>query len=74
MNVQNTINEIRSLSVTERLKVVAAAWDSIADEAVPVSLSPEQRQELNCRSDAHEASPEDVLTGDQVLERLRGRL
>ena len=73
MNVDNTINELRSLSVPERLKVVAAVWDSL-DEAAPVPLSPEQRRELDRRLDAYEANPDDTLTWDQVLERLRGRL
>lgn len=73
MNVDNTINELKSLSVPERLKVVAAVWDSL-DETAPVPLSPEQTAELDRRLDEYEANPEDTLTWDQVLERLRGRL
>ena len=74
MNVDNTIRELKLLSVPERLKVVEAVWDSLADEAAPVPLSSKQRVELDRRLDAYEANPEDTLTWDQVLERMRGRL
>ena len=73
VDVAHTIDELRGLSIDDRLKVVEAVWDSLPEEAAaPVSV--EQRAELNRRLDAHEANPEQVLTWDQVLERLRGRL
>ena len=72
VDVAHTIDELRGLSIDDRLKVVEAVWDSLPEEAaVPVSV--EQRAELNRRLDAHEANPEQLLTWDQVLERLRGR-
>ena len=74
IDVEHAIHELRSLPVDERLRVVEAVWDSIADDAAPVPLSAGQRAELDRRLDAHAANPEDVLTWDQVLERLRGRL
>jgi putative addiction module component (TIGR02574 family) len=50
--------------------VVESLWDSIpADTAVEVS--PEQRAELQRRFAAHEQSPEQLLTWDEVLDRLR---
>ena len=73
VDVARTIDELCALPVDDRLKVVAAVWDSLPEEAaVPVSV--EQRAELNRRLDAYEANPEDVLTWDQVLEQLRGRM
>ncbi len=74
MNVDSTINELKLLSVPERLKVVEAVWDSLTDETAPAPPSLEQRAELDRRLDAYEANPDDTLTWDQVLERLRGRL
>lgn len=73
VNVARTIDELRALSVDDRLKVVEAVWDSLPEE-VAGPASPQQRAELNRRLDAYEANPQDVLTWDQVLERLRGRL
>lgn len=73
VDVAQTIDELRGLSVDDRLKVVEAVWDSLPEEAaVPISAG--QRAELDRRLDAHEANPDQVLTWDQVLERLRGRL
>lgn len=72
-DVAHTIEELRALSIDDRLKVVEAVWDSLPEEvAVPISSA--QRAELNRRLDAYEANPEQLLTWDQVLERLRGRL
>jgi len=74
LNVEHAIDELKALPVDDRLRVVEAVWDSIADEPTPVKLSPEQRAEFDRRLDAYEANPDDVLTWDEVLERLRGRL
>ena len=50
--------------------MVESLWDSIpADTAVEVS--PEQRAEIQRRIAAHERSPEQLLTWDEVLDRLR---
>jgi putative addiction module component (TIGR02574 family) len=45
-------------------------WDSIPADS-PVEVSPEQRTELQRRIAAHERSPEQLLTWDEVLDRLR---
>jgi putative addiction module component (TIGR02574 family) len=73
VDVTRTIDELCALPVDERLKVVTAVWDSLPEETA-VPISPEQRAELNRRLDAYEANPEQVLTWNQVLEQLRGRL
>jgi putative addiction module component (TIGR02574 family) len=73
VDVARTIDELRSLSVEERLRIVEAVWDSLPEEA-GMPHSAEQRAELNRRLDAYEAHPEDLLTWEQVLETLRGWL
>lgn len=76
MNIDlgQTIHDLKSLPVAQRLKVVEAVWDSIAEDPAPVALSAEQQVELDRRLEAYKANPEEVLTWDQVLEQLRGRL
>ena len=74
IDIEHTIDEIKSLSVDERLMVVEAVWDSLTDDASSVPLPPEQRAELDRRLNAHEANPSNVLTWDQVLQRPQGRL
>ena len=73
MDVARTIDELCALPVDDRLKVVAAVWDSLPEEAA-VPISGEECAELNRRLDAYDANPEDVLTWDQVLDKLRGRM
>ena len=73
VDVARTIDELRSVSVEDRLRVVEAVWDSLP-EVAGMPVSPQQRAELNRRLDELESDPENLLTWDQVLERLRGRL
>ena len=73
VDIGQTIDAALSLPVAERLRVVEAIWDSLPEHA-SLPVSPEQRAELDRRIDAYEAAPDDLLTWDQVLERLRGKL
>ena len=73
VDVARTIEDLRSLSVDDRMRVVQAVWDSLPEQA-SVPTSTKQAEEWNRRLDAYEADPEDLLTWDEVLERLRGRL
>ena len=73
VDVARTIEDLRSLSVDDRMRVVQAVWDSLPEQGC-VPTSAERTAELNRRLDAYEADPEDLLTWDDVLERLRGRL
>jgi putative addiction module component (TIGR02574 family) len=72
IDLGQTIAELRSLSVADRLRVVQAVWDSLPDDA-PASMSSEQRAEVNRRLDAHEAAPDDLLTWDQVTGVIGSR-
>ncbi len=72
MNLDQTLAELTSLPIFERLRVVESLWDSI-DADVPVSISPEQRIELSRRIQAQEANPNELLTWDEVLDQLRSR-
>ena len=73
VDVARTIDDLRSLSVDDRMRVVQAVWDSLPEQAT-APTSAERAAELNRRLDAYEVDPEDLLTWDEVLERLRGRL
>jgi len=70
MDINQTLSELTSLPVPDRLRVVESLWDSIESDT-PVSLSTEQLAELNRRIEAHEANPGELLSWDQVLDRLR---
>ena len=70
MDINETLSELTALPVPDRLRVVESLWDSI-ESYTPVSISPDQRDEINRRVKAHEANPDVLLTWDQVLDRLR---
>ena len=72
MDVSQALSELTALPVADRLRVVESLWDSIEADT-PVSLSPEQRAELDRRVRVHETNPDELLSWDQVLERLRTR-
>lgn len=67
------MDDIRQLSVAERLLLVEEIWDSISDQPDSWTLSPEQRAELKRRAAAHRDNPDDGLTWDEVKAGLRNR-
>jgi putative addiction module component (TIGR02574 family) len=71
VDVARTIDELVALPVEDRLRVVAAVWDSLPEQS-GLPVSPAHRAELNRRIDAYEANPDDLLTWDQVLECMQG--
>ena len=63
--------EILALPITERVRLVAAIWDSIsaAPEALP--LTQWQKEELDRRLAEYEADPDSGSTLEEVFARLR---
>ena len=76
MDVATAISEISALSVDDRIRVVEAVWDSIADDPGDLSLTPAQEAELKRRIAAHEAAPHETIPWEEVkaglVQRLRG--
>jgi putative addiction module component (TIGR02574 family) len=70
MNIDQTISDLSTLSVDERLRIVQKLWDSIPRET-EVTLSPDQRAELERRIAAHEADPESAISRDELERRLK---
>jgi putative addiction module component (TIGR02574 family) len=66
------ISAILKLSVAERLQLVEDIWDSIAAEPGAITLSQEQREELDRRLADHEANPGAGRSWDEVRARLLG--
>ena len=65
--------EVLSLSVTERIQLVEDIWDSIAEVPETVSLSDEQKAELDRRLDAYYQNPDEGSPWGVVREQIRGR-
>jgi putative addiction module component (TIGR02574 family) len=68
-----SIDEIRQLSVAERLLLVEEIWDSISTDADSWSLNADQEQELARRAAAHDASPDEGSSWEEIKAGLRSR-
>ncbi len=70
MNLDQTLSDLTSLSVNDRLRVVESLWDSI-ESAAPLTIAPNQQAEIDRRVAAHDKNPAELLTWDEVLDQLR---
>jgi putative addiction module component (TIGR02574 family) len=69
-----SLTEIMQLSVTERLRLATAIWDSIAAEPQALHLTEEQRREILRRSEAHKKNPQEAIPLEESVERIRRSL
>lgn len=67
------ISDVLELPVPERLKLVEAIWDSIAEAPEALKLTEAQRDELQCRLDDYEKNPEAGSPWPEVKERILKR-
>ena len=72
MNVEQTISDLSTLPVGDRLRVVHAIWDTLPDD-VDLSTTPEQQAELNRRLAAHRADPSTAVSHDELMRRVENR-
>lgn len=65
------IEEIKKLSIAERIDLVEAIWDSIAEEEPSLTPTEKQRQFLLERSAAYDQNPESTVTWEEIKASLR---
>lgn len=65
------LREILKLSVSERIFLVEAIWDSISEETQQSELSEEQKTHLRQRLQMYRENPDNLLSWDQVKESLK---
>ena len=73
MNFTASLNQIVSLSIQNRIRLVQAILESIFAEQVQPDLTELQKQELDRRIDDSEANPENVLTWEEVKASVKAR-
>jgi putative addiction module component (TIGR02574 family) len=61
-------NQIETLSAAEKAELLDAVWENL--EADALSLTEEQRAELDHRVARHEQNPSDVIPWEQVRAGL----
>lgn len=65
--------DVMTLSVPERIQLVADIWDSIAEAPEAVPLTDAQKAELDRRLDAYQRDPEKGSPWTVVRDRVRSR-
>lgn len=68
-----TTADILKLSVSERIQLVEDIWDSIAEVPESVSLTDEQKAELDRRLDAYRKNPREGSPWGIVRKRIANR-
>jgi len=68
------LDEVLRLPVVERLRLVEAIGDSIAEQSGAVPLTDAQRAELDRRVAEHEADPDDVVPWEDIKASITKRL
>lgn len=70
------LKEILKLSVPERIEMVEAIWDSIAEsnEIKPIALTDEQEQEIDRRIERHERGEGKSFSWDELKSKLKSDL
>lgn len=73
MDITATLNEIATLSIEDRIRLVQAIWDSIAAEQAYPDLTEQQKLELDHRIDDYEMNPDNVLTWEEIKASIKGK-
>jgi putative addiction module component (TIGR02574 family) len=63
------ISEIKKISVSERILIVEDIWDSIFDSNEQLSITPEQKTELDKRYLDYKRNPDNKSSWEEVKER-----
>ncbi|BAZ27877.1 imidazole glycerol phosphate synthase subunit HisH [Cylindrospermum sp. NIES-4074] len=73
MDISATLNEIKALSITDRIRIVQEILESIAAEQTYPDLTAAQKRELDRRITDYEANPDDVMTWEEIKASIRGQ-
>jgi putative addiction module component (TIGR02574 family) len=65
------LQEIQSWPVEEQLDLVFRLWDQLVEGGWQPELTDELKAELDRRLASYEANPENVLTWEQIVARVR---
>ena len=68
-----TVSDTLELDVRERIKLVEAIWDSIAEVPEAVSLTDIQKSELDKRLDSYHKNPNEGSPWEEVRLRIQNR-
>ncbi|GGJ88544.1 hypothetical protein GCM10007426_17310 [Alloalcanivorax dieselolei] len=70
LNLKEKIVEIQSLTISERILLAEALWDSVVAENADIPLSESQRDELDHRLSAFEIDQDEGDSWSEVKARV----
>jgi putative addiction module component (TIGR02574 family) len=73
MDISATLNQIKALSIADRISIVQEILESIAAEQAYPDLTEAQKQELDRRITDYEANPDNVMTWEEIKASIRGK-
>jgi putative addiction module component (TIGR02574 family) len=73
MDISVTLNEIKALSIADRIRIVQDILESIAAEQAYPDLTTSQKRELDRRISDYEANPDNVMTWEEIKSSIRGQ-
>ncbi|HEX2963077.1 MAG TPA: addiction module protein [Ignavibacteriales bacterium] len=69
-----SLENIKNLSIAERILLVEEIWDSILSSTEEVPLSSEQKKELNSRFEAYKKSPNEIKPWNEIRNNIINKL
>jgi len=70
----NSIDNIKKLSVAERVLIVEDIWDSILSAKEEIPITDEQKKELDSRLEAFYKTPGEVKSWNEVKNTIQSKL
>ena len=70
----NLIDQIKSLSISERILIVEDIWDSIALSKEKLPITADQKKELEKRLKDYKENPNDGASWEEVKNRIISNL
>jgi len=74
MSLETILEQIQSLPVTDRLKLVQAVWDGIEQENGELVLTDEQKAELDRRLEQHHQNPASGIPWEEIRQAALDRI
>jgi putative addiction module component (TIGR02574 family) len=71
MDISVTLNEIKALSIADRIRIVQDILGSIAAEQAYPDLTTAQKRELDRRISDYETNPDNVMTWQEIKASIR---
>lgn len=72
--IPNSLEDIKKLSVAERILIIEDIWDSISTSGEELPITDEQKKELDLRLEAYKNNPENGKSWEEVRDNIRSNL